>query len=1239
MTTHLSARLTWHDSAWNGHLCRDPASNAACMQHDHIRDSRDLTVEGPHAGCSLAVLKDATGYLPPCQRDANTFGESTYITRHNDPLPGRNLPPVDEEIPPHSLCPTPYRWMLEANARDICEDENLLIPGPRSAHPGTWVQEDDRQRVLLERFWGKLSSGKSFVFFYCNRGNAVDDDANRLIVGVSRIADVGNPIYFGRNPKVPGRFPVWSRRITHMWPTQGVRIPYQEYIAAGLDAEMIACRPPQELMLPFSYVAEHLSDGQAVSSLLAMITAIEKVAADQANGQGVTGDWNGALAWLNAALDEVWAGRGAFPGIGALLRHLGYERGVAYHATVLRALEREGTDPWQHLKAIFDGRRRPEPEHELGLATAAFEWRKHVHAHRLFDLLVRFELSSDQFTEVANETTRRERGIEASNDRILSNPYCLYEQDQGTATSAPISLDVIDQGMLPEGDAARFRTDPPIARTDRRRVRAIMRAVLRAAADAGDSVLPFESVMIRTAAYFPEARRCAPDPVLVWDSEDREFHTQILWFKDIVAPASWRRDDTPPPADDSVTDELAELEEDLGAAVAPTDGAPPHLRLVALKSVRKCEVQIAEVVKKQVGALPDLPAASPDWNAILTAPIDDGGFGPPVTERESDALAEKTAALEVLYRNRLSILTGGAGTGKTSVLKTFLRTLRRLEGPRATLLTAPTGKARVRLQTSTDRPASTIHQILWDVGMLGPNYRILDQPTKGQPSYATVVIDESSMPSVELLAALFRAIKAGAIIRLIFVGDPCQLPPIGPGRPFIDIIRWLRSEHPACIAELHTCMRVTRVDGEEVVSTGLQLANAYRDESAPGDDEIIARAARAGTVGDLSLLAWRDHDDLLAKLDEALAMLGIPEGDQAAFDRSLGIADKRWNKAESWQILSPTRIHAFGTAEINRVIQVRYRAADIENATNPDNRWPMPMGDQGIVINDKVMQIINRPKWLPKDADGLGFVANGEIGVVTNTWKRKAEDQADKAFVVFTTQPNASYRYWKGEVKECLELAYALTVHKAQGSDFGGVLVVIPQKAQTLSRELLYTALTRFRDQVIVLLERDTGVLDRLRSPEFSETARRSTFMFDLLIGTAARDLHLPARYRPEGLIHRAEDGTPMRSKSEVIVYEVLKRLGLDPQYEHRLYAPGSETDYCLPDFTIQHGGRTWYWEHLGMLDRRSYREDWERKRAWYERHGYDGRVLTSRDHSGASGGVLYADEIRTLARERILMV
>jgi hypothetical protein len=433
-------------------------------------------------------------------------------------------------------------------------------------------------------------------------------------------------------------------------------------------------------------------------------------------------------------------------------------------------------------------------------------------------------------------------------------------------------------------------------------------------------------------------------------------------------------------------------------------------------------------------------------------------------------------------------------------------------------------------------------------------------------------------------------------------------------------------------------MRVTQTSlSGPSISKGLELAAGYRDEAGPGDDAVLSELVQKGILADVQIVFWNDHAQLLTAIDNVLeAQFGIRGNDEAAFERSLGIDAKNWKDCENWQILSPTRIQPFGTDELNRVIQSRFRATMLALARDPGSRWPSPMGDQEIVYHDKVMQTANRPKWLPKDSKGLRFVANGEIGIVTEAWKGK-EEKPDYMRVVFSTQSESEYTYKKAEVKETLELAYALTVHKAQGSDFETVVIIVPRKAQTLSRELLYTGLTRFKSKLILLVEKDSQPLLDFRRPESSDTMRRTTRMFKLLIGQNAGDIGIKGRYRPEGLIHRTSDGTPVRSKSEVIVYDVLSALGLSLKYEEPLIAKsGDPKDFRLPDFTIYHQGRTWYWEHLGLLDKASYREDWQLKQQWYGDNGYWERVLTSEDHPGGLGGIVYADEIRTKARSRI---
>jgi type IV secretory pathway TraG/TraD family ATPase VirD4 len=125
-----------------------------------------------------------------------------------------------------------------------------------------------------------------------------------------------------------------------------------------------------------------------------------------------------------------------------------------------------------------------------------------------------------------------------------------------------------------------------------------------------------------------------------------------------------------------------------------------------------------------------------------------------------------------------------------------------------------------------------------------------------------------------------------------------------------------------------------------------------------------------------------------------------------------------------------------------------------------------------------------------------------------------------------------------------------------------------------------------------------------------------------------------PDAPHPEGLIHQASDGTLVRSRAELVVLETLLGMGLEVRYEEPLRAPRNAGDHRLPDFTITHGGTTWFWEHLGMLDLPSYARAWERKREWYERHGFAGHLITSADD--ADGG-LSVPEIEARAERRIL--
>ena len=1174
MTTHLSGRLAWHDRGWDGRVCDAPHLNAHCIVHQHIRDARDDDKERSLAGKSLSELD---GWLPPCSRDPATYAERGFVIVHRDPLEFRRLPSVSEDLPPYSSCPAPYRWMREEFFQEVCETEDLTIRGPDEARNNGWVFEPDRQRALLKRFWEKLEPDNSLIFYYCNHGNPLDENTPRIIVGVGRIAGLGPQLYFGTTPKYRDQYPVWSRRISQAYPDQGVRIPYQEYLREGHATENIVCRVPRNALLPFSYGGEHVSDDVAVAILERVIQCVERVAADG----HVAGDWEGRLAWLNDVLAEAWTGRGPFPGAGSVLQYLGFSKATSFQRAVLAPMAKQTQNPWDYVLSILEGRTEPDDgPYRAGLLKARERWGVLKSRQALLSKLARFELTPAQVRRIANPDQRAASGIDATEEALVVNPYIVSESDLGARGDDPVALETIDHGLRPAGDAAMFPDDDDVLHDDKRRVRAVGVTVLQEASNNGDTLLTLSDFLSRVFERFPEKRACQPDREVVLAEAD--FYQHSMW--------------------------------------TAFDSDP---QLVALKRLQSLEQGSASMIRRRAKKLN--PAVDPpiDWLAALKA-----HFGEPDSDRKRAALDEKVDALETLFTRRLSILTGGAGTGKTSVLKVFLQELARVEGRHPTLLLAPTGKARVRLSTKTGRNAMTIHQFLLKQGWFVAGIFALKPENDRSPYQATtVIVDECSMIPTDLFGTLLRALDSGPLRRLILVGDPNQLPPIGPGRPFADIIEWLQNDHGECIAPLRVCMRTNEegADSPEE-SVALALADGYRASVvSPGDDEILAAVARGESTGDLEVVFWDDHDQLLAELRSRMAAnLGIGDDDYESFNRSLGIDTRDWVRSdwvrsEAWQILSPTRAQHFGTEDLNRQIQMEYKGRLVATAKR---KKPKPFGDQEIVWTDKVIQILNRSMGAWPRSTGLDYVANGEIGIVARTF-------LDGLDVAFSTQPEVTYRYYRSQVDENIQLAYALTVHKAQGSDFDKVFLIVPQTASTLSRELIYTGLTRFRQRLVLLIERDIEPLRRLRSPDCSDTGGRNTHMFSLAI--RSDDIQRP---HLAALKHRTRKGDAVRSKSEVVVADILHALGISYLYEEPLFARSDPRDFRLPDFTASFEGDIYYWEHLGMLSVPSYREAWERKHRWYEDNGYADRLITSED--GLDGSI-DAARIERIARERIL--
>jgi ATP-dependent exoDNAse (exonuclease V) alpha subunit len=1140
------------------------------MVHEHIRDSRDDNFEASHRGKSLKNinLKD----IPPCSRDIGAFSSNEFEIIHYDPLDWRDLPAVTESIPPFSFCTSPYGRMFS-------EDPEK-----------TWEDRPKEQLKRLNEFWNKLEEGKSLVFFYVNHGNPLKEEkSDRIIVGVGRISKIGRQLYFGKKKGWEDEYPLWSRCITHNFPNEGVRLPYQEYIQRGFDPSKIICTVPSAARPYFSYVAEHVSDDIAAGILERVIQSVKTIIKENKVPEPYGKTWENRLDWLNRVLEEVWKNRGRFPGIGSVLEYLGFDEGIIYQRFVLSKMELKGKNIFKFVFSILNRKRKCPKEHELSFKKAIQKWDSlPAERKRLLQILCHFELSPAQIERVVNPTKRKEAGIEASEEEIMKNPYILCELDSGGLDknreySYPIDFETIDRGMIPLEKVSKIKGEiEPISLDDKRRIRALLVEILKEAASEGDTCLPIDEAVVRAERKLAESRKCSPDKDVILKNRDF-YEERITFFPD------------------------------------------EHPKVIALKTIRIMEEEVRKQIEKMI-TREYAPCDRCFWQNLVETELREVKVLD--EEVENKARQEKIEALDVLWRFRFSILTGYAGTGKTTTLKLFIKGLEEKEGKRPILLLAPTGKARVRLQEITQKEAQTIHQFLMSLGWIREDIFSLKEKGGMKKGASTIIIDEASMIPLDLLATLFRAIDFNEVKRLILVGDPNQLPPIGCGRPFIDIIKWLESTKDK---ERHIARVTQRVRHEELESEALKLADAFLSEkTSPGDDEIFSKVAQGKVCRDLEVHFWNDEKELYSLLDKSLKEnIGLNKSsdpDYEGFNKSI-------EKPDSWQILSPTRLHAFGTTEINRIIQRKYRKNLIEYYKK---NKPKPFGEQEIVYSDKVIQIVN--SWRKQKNGQDGYVANGEVGYVTNVikkqtwpWRGKILKTPDRIEVKFSTQSDTTYFYNRSEVDENLELAYAITVHKSQGSDFDKVFIVLPQKAGTMSKELLYTALTRFKQKVILLIEKDVAPLLTFRNPQYSEVFKRNTNLFELAV--RPETVGLP---HPERLIHKTKTGVLVRSKSEVIIANILTDLGISYEYEKPLYSKKDPRDFRLPDFTIKYEGEEFFWEHLGMLTDPEYRKEWEIKEKWYRENGYIDKLIVSKDNP--DGGI-DSKAIEKIAKERILRI
>jgi ATP-dependent exoDNAse (exonuclease V) alpha subunit len=1165
--------------------------------------------------------------LPPCvtERAAFMLDRDFWLVRRH---PYTNWSPAHKhlkaamiKLPAYSAGCVPFRRMLKSSAPQIAldrgihyvEEKETLADREMGTERTQWVQHGDNQDVLLRDFFRFIRPDKSLCFFYAKRTPLVDDP-RRVIIGVGHVTGVSDPVPYGGSADGPFPAFAWDVPVQHSIRShhkEGFLLPYHEALeafATGEELELaeLVAFAPDEAWGEFSYATEHVSADSAIAALISCSRALERAA------NVLSGGRDRELAWIAARMSEIWRLRGPCPGLGPALHAFGVRPGtlVAHHLSPLLA---ENEDPWPLVERLFENPRavRRGLERYVG-ATLRDTWRSlKPHRKALLQLMSRFQLTQEQAERIYQETERKQAGINIEDHQLLENPYLLYELDRGAVDAIPVA--VIDRGLFPD-DVVRANhalpepsaVDDPL---DARRVRALVIDQLEAGARDGHTLRGLQQVVqdVREAPLDPEC----PLSLDVFSAIGDRISPLVL---------------------------AAELAED-----------KPALQLDRLAAV-------GARIRKEVSqrrAAPTLDVSA-DWHDLLGKKYGSLPTGGEERQAEERAREEKAAVLAELASRRLSCLVGSAGTGKTTMLSVLCQHPEVAD--RGVLLLAPTGKARVQLATNIRLPEGerpkTIAEFLVKSGRYEPGsgrYRMLrDQPRTG--GYRTVVIDEASMLTEEMLAATLDELKG--VERLILVGDPRQLPPIGPGRPFVDIVREIsppdfETRFPRVAYGLSALTVPRRQSGrgglgisEAQRRSDLLLAEWFSGEAvSPGADEIWQQIASGETDETLRVRSWQAATDLheglltaitkeleLARADDVAGFerqaLGGVLGNHRRmfFNRSKGGAPGAGKAVEAWQILSPVRASGHGIDGLNRMIQQQFRHATLAEATDPRTSFmPRPKGPEQIIYGDKVMCVANRKtSWVyGEEEGGLEFVANGEIGAVVGVCSWKWNSRPEQLEVEFSTQPGFAYKFSPKEFSDDgsppLQLAYAITVHKSQGSEFTTTFLVIPDPCPNLSRELLYTALTRQRENTWLFFQGSASRLRDWARSEKSETRQRLTNLF-----APPKPVAVGKRFLEERLIHQTERGDLVRSKSELIIADALYDADVEYDYEPEFTFDGVTR---WPDFYVDDAatGRRIYWEHLGMLNDPVYRQRWERKLDWY--HAQD--IREDPDRIGGKGGLL----------------
>ena len=401
-----------------------------------------------------------------------------------------------------------------------------------------------------------------------------------------------------------------------------------------------------------------------------------------------------------------------------------------------------------------------------------------------------------------------------------------------------------------------------------------------------------------------------------------------------------------------------------------------------------------------------------------------------VEERTDILLSERQKeAIRAINDNNVTIITGGPGTGKTTIIKSIIEMYKQKKYK--VVLCAPTGRAAKRMTETTGEEASTLHRLL-EIGKVDEESLFKkDSEYQGAPIDGDIIIvDEVSMVDMFIMSYLLDCIYKGT--KLILVGDCDQLPSVGPGSVLKDLIDSKK------IVTVHLDKIFRQAAKSKII------VNAHRVNN--GEGFINKEEIDKDSNQDFFFIKENNQEKILKEV------ISLCNGRLKKFGE--------YDFFESIQVLTPTKKGLLGTKELNKALQAEL---------NPHREGDIEKNSMGAVfrVGDRVMQIKNNydihwEKVYGNEIENGNGIFNGETGIITNI-----NEKEKRLYVKFDDEKICKYEF---NDLEQIEHSYCMTIHKAQGSEFDVVIMIIPQAApMLLTRNLLYTGLTRAKKLLIVV--------------------------------------------------------------------------------------------------------------------------------------------------------------------------